>query len=175
MTSTGQNLPWSSGWHPYFKVVDTSQTVVEFDKCSPNGNPPWNHIIMGEGAPRVGDLIPTGKTEVWKLFDGTAPLGGTSTKPTYYDDEFKSTQSFTECPNLYALITDPLMPDTIKMQADNHHRIFQIFTGSTELWGEQSVVIEPMTGLADAYNNHDNLVILSAGETFAGSFAVSLV
>jgi len=61
------------------------------------------------------------------------------------------------------------------MQADNHHRIFQIFTGSTELWGEQSIVIEPMTGLADAYNNHDNLVILSAGETFAGSFAVSLV
>ena len=60
--------------------------MVTFDRCQK-----FNHVLMGAGAPRHGDLLPTGRTEPEIRFSGAAPIGGTKSNPTYYDDEFKAT------------------------------------------------------------------------------------
>ena len=39
-------------------------------------------------------------------------------------------------------------------------------------FGENAVAIEPMSGMADAYNNHDHLSTLSGEENWTGEFGV---
>ncbi len=47
-----------------------------------------------------------------------------------------------------------------------------IFTGSSSLFQENAVAIEPMGGMADAYNNHDHLSVISGGEIWKGEIGV---
>jgi hypothetical protein len=61
---------------------------------------------MGSGAPRNGDLIPTGRMEIVKGFDRSQPIGGTSDKPTYFDDEFKARDPY-PCSTIQTRIFDP--------------------------------------------------------------------
>ena len=55
---------------------------------------------------------------------------------------------------------------------DSNFRFVHVFTGSNSIFHENAVAIEPMSAMADAYNNHDHLTTLSAGETWGGSFGV---
>ena len=50
----------------------------------------------------------------------------------------------------------------------------KVFTGAKAGWGVDAIAVEAMSGEADAYNNHDGLHIIDAGETFVSSFGVYL-
>mmetsp|Transcript_23738 Transcript_23738/g.54731 ORF Transcript_23738/g.54731 Transcript_23738/m.54731 type:complete len:387 (+) Transcript_23738:135-1295(+) len=158
------DVPLTISWHPYLAVQDVSQAVIH-SAC------PLRHVVMGDGAPRHGDLIPTGNTETWDDFDGTHQVGGNSTNPTYMDDEFRLTPSIHACPNLEVAITDVAANNvTTVLFADPQFRYLQIYTGAMENWGESSIAVEPMVGKADAFNNGDGLQVLSADTTFEGTF-----
>ena len=181
----GGPLPWTASWHPYFAVTDVSTTKVSFDSCGGA----WRHLLCGPGAPRGGDLIPTGQSEEWTLFDGNTSLGGTAAKPTYFDDEYTST-----------LAANPLVPrprfdahgrrcgppgditnviidgdeQTVVVGEGMQFQTWQIFTGAKEGWGWDAIALEPMSGLADAFNNGKGLTVLMPGEAYEGSFSVHL-
>jgi len=162
----GVPLPFTFGWHPYFRAVDTSKVVIRFDKCG------WNRVLMGPGAPRNGSLIPTGQTQIETGFDGGTPIGGLAENPTYYDNEWKATRrvlGFVETE-----IRDPVAGYSSFLWQDSSFPLTQLFTGSMSLWGESAIAFEPMSGMADAFNNHDHLSILSAREQWSGSFGVYL-
>lgn len=127
---------------------------------------------MGPGAPRNGSLIPTGQTQIETGFDGTVPIGGSAGNPTYYDNEWKATRRVFEF--VETEIWDPVAGYSTFLWQDSSFPLTQLFTGSMSLWGESAIAFEPMSGIADAFNNHDHLSILSAGEQWFGSFGVYL-
>jgi len=178
-------VPWFNSWHPYFAVGDVSQARVEFDKCTPDWHASapaqWSHITMGPGAPKLGDLIPTGAATPWTAFDGETPLGGTETVPTYMDDEFKSllpnsASVIAACGLWYKQRIHDQGGDkaTLVLFADRQHPVFQIYTGARETWGWKAIALEPMSALADAYNNGDGLTVLWPGEVFEGAFGLGI-
>jgi len=178
-SSSGQAVPFYHSWHPYIKVSSVANAIVAFDASCAG----WNHLIMPPGAPRAGSLIPTGKTEAASksFIDGKSSIGGTDSKPTYYDDEFKSLATGTlfcgsnTSSMLEHTVFDPATKAKVVLFADrSQYRAVQIFTGARETFPEQwsAIALEPMSALADAYNNGDGLTILSAGETFQGTFGL---
>ena len=96
------------------------------------------------------------------------------------DDEFVSTSpviAFRHCPDPMnfeqEIIDEGGDGDAIVLFADRQHRVWQIFTGAKEGWGWDAIALEPMSGLADAFNNGDGLKVLSAGEVFEGTFGMT--
>ena len=189
------DVPLTISWHPYLAVQDGTPRHATPRRAMPRHvhhlplpNPmhphpppvsqavihsacPLRHVVMGDGAPRHGDLIPTGNTETWDDFDGTHQVGGNSTNPTYMDDEFRLTPSIHACPNLEVAVTDVAANNvTTVLFADPQFRYLQIYTGAMENWGESSIAVEPMVGKADAFNNGDGLQVVSADTTFEGTF-----
>jgi len=181
-------VPWSNSWHPYFAVGSIAQARVEFDRCVPEpasdvdaGATLWNHVTMGAGAPRDGDLIPTGAVTPWTSFDGIQPIGGSEAEPTFMDDEFESAlprssaESSSSCGDFKQRIHDDGGDNaTLVLFADRQHRVYQIYTGAREKSGVNGLVLEPMSALADAYNNGDGLTVLWPGDTFDGTFGASI-
>jgi len=99
-------------------------------------------------------------------------LGGSAGNPTYYDNEWKATRRVFEF--VETEIWDPVAGYSTFLWQDSSFPLTQLFTGSMSLWGESAIAFEPMSGIADAFNNHDHLSILSAGEQWFGSFGVYL-
>ncbi|XP_065887843.1 uncharacterized protein YihR-like [Dysidea avara] len=154
------------GWHPYFKCP-VYKSVITFDRqCNK-----WAHVLLNNHA------IPTGVTESFTGFNGGTVIGGTLSKPTHYDDAYKAIGN----PNdikcspavLKTTLYDPDADETIALYQDNFP-IVQVFTGIVGATGEQAVAIEPMSAMTDSFNNHDNLEILSGGETWTGIFGVHI-
>ena len=120
------------------------------------------------------DLIPTGFTEPWTKFDGTKILGGTSEKPTYYDDEFKATASTKQCPIIETRIIDTTSGSVSVLWQDEMYRFVQVYTGTKSALGENAIAVEAMSSEADSWNNGQGLRLLQCGETYTGSFGVYL-
>ena len=127
---------------------------------------------MCADSPVDSSLIPTGLTAPWTAFDGSAPLGGTTASPTYYDDEFKAIASVEHCPQLETRVHDLVSGDTAVLQQDARFRFVQVFSGTKKALGEHAVAVEAMSSEADAWNNMQGINVLQAGETFTGSFGV---
>ena len=154
-------LPFYMGWHPYF-VCSPYQAYVVFDNCTR-----WNHVELN------GNMDPTGITQLSYNFNGTTPIGGNQTNPTFYDDEFKPTAPTSPlCDTIETHIYDPPTDQTATLWQDSHFRLVHVFTGSVIDFHENAIAIEPMSGMADAYNNHDHLSVLSGGETWTGTVGV---
>lgn len=156
----GSPLPFYVGWHPYFKCTAYSSTVT-LDPCLK-----WNHVQMNY------NKDPTGKTEATSMFDGSKPIGGSAGKPTLYDDEFKPRRGSMTCPVLKTTLFDKTTNQAVVLWQDDQFRFVQVFTGFTSETQEEAIAIEPMSAMADAYNNHDHLTVLSDGETWTGTFGV---
>lgn len=154
-------MPFYMGWHPYFACTAYKAYVV-FDKCTP-----WNHVELND------NMDPTGITRLYHGFNGTEPIGGTETNPTFYDDEFKpSRPNHPSCDVMQTRIYDVPTKQTVVLWQDHNYRLVHIFTGSEASFHKDAIAIEPMSGMADAYNNHDHLSILSGGEEWSGTFGV---
>lgn len=163
----GQPVPFYNGWHSYFAVTDVSRASVELDRCGG-----WNHIKVTNDSNVYSDLIPTGFTEMWTDFNGKTAVGGSSERPTYYDDEFKSTASVAECPTLETRVRDAVSGSVSVLWQDAMYRFVQVYTGTVLALGENAIAIEAMSSEADAWNNGQGLRLLQSGEVFTGSFGV---
>lgn len=155
----GKPLPFYVGWHPYFKCTPET-TVIQFDPCHK-----WVHVGLNV------NMDPTGITYDFNPFDGASPIGGSPGKPTFYDDEFKSLRSGSECSSsrMETQISDTASGQTVVLWQDFDNHFMHVYTGYTE---EGSAAVEPMSAMADAYNNGDGLSVLSDGQTWTGSFGV---
>ena len=156
----GTPLPLYVGWHPYFACT-AYKAVVTLDPCTK-----WNHVTMDT------NFNPTGATQLNSTFDGSSPIGGTLNTPTFYDDEFKATEPAGVCHDLKTKLYDPDSDQTVVLWQAANFRYVHVFTGSMSKIGENAVAMEPMSAMADAYNNHDHLSTLSGGETWVGEFGV---
>ena len=149
------------GWHPYFKC-SVYQSIITFDKCTR-----WAHVLLNSRD------IPTGVTSEFTGFDGSTPIGGSATNPTYYDDGYKSIgTTYTTCSMFRTSLYDPPSGQTVVLYQDNSFPFLQVFTGIVSGTGEDAVAIEPMSAMTNAFNNHDHLQILSGGEVWKGFFGV---
>ena len=156
-------LPFYMGWHPYF-VCTPYKAYVILDKCTH-----WNHVELN------GNMDPTGVTHLFNGLNGTEPIGGNETYPTFYDDEYKPRDPDNPlCQTIKTHIYDPLTDQTITLWQDINYRLVHIFTGSVSLFQEDAIAIEPMSGMADAYNNHDHLSVISGGEMWTGTIGVNV-
>ncbi len=155
-------IPVYVGWHPYFACTAYSSTVTLDPTVS------WSHVELNR------NLNPTGITTLGSPFDGSTPIGGSSTEPTFYDDEYKSITPPPSNGFITTKLHDSASDKTIVLSQSPNMRFVHVFTGSTTGFGEGSVAIEPMSGMADAFNNHDHLTILSGQGTWQGSIRVSL-
>lgn len=157
----GYPMPFQVGWHPYFLVSDVSKAIVSFDRATA-----WNHVDV------TPDLIPTGMTQLWDNFTRGTPIGGTFENPTAYDDGSKPVlpiQSIT------TTVLDPLtMDQTILVQNGYSFPFVHVFTGSASIWGVQSVAVEPMSGMADCFNNKNDMIVLDSSQSWEGNFEVKL-
>lgn len=150
-------LPMYIGWHPYF-LCTTHKAIITFDQCTT-----WNHIQLNSNA------NPTGITTLGVPFDGNTPIGGTATNPTAYDDEYKAAMPPGVCGGITTKLYDPDTQKTVVLHQSANMRLLQVFTGIVG-----TVAIEPMSGMADAFNNHDHLSVLSGKEQWQASFGVYL-
>lgn len=156
-------LPVYVGWHPYFKCTAYS-AVVKLDQCVE-----WNHVELN------ANMNPTGITDKFYGLDGHEPIGGNLTNPTFYDDEYKPCEEPScDCEEgtLSTKICDIASGHNIVLWQDRSFRFVHVFTGYSSPDQETAIAIEPMSGMADAYNNHDHLTVLSGGETWNGRFGV---
>ena len=154
------------GWHPYFNCP-VYKCMIMFDRqCNK-----WAHILLNSRA------IPTGLSEQFTGFNGGTVIGGTSSNPTHYDDAYKAigNPGNMDCSPgiLKTTLYDPEADQTVILYQDNFP-IVQVYTGIVSATGEQAVAIEPMSAMTDSFNNHDNLEILSGGETWTGTFGIHM-
>ena len=152
-------MPFYMGWHPYFRCTPYKSYVV-LDQCTP-----WNHVELN------ANMDPTGITSLYHGLNGAEPIGGTEANPTFYDDEFKPVQPNNDgCKYIGTALYDEPSNQTVMLWQDPSFRLVHVFTGKVG-----TIAIEPMSGMADAYNNHDHLSVLSGGETWRGTVGVSIV
>ena len=153
----GTPLPFYMGWHPYFNCTAYTSHVM-FD---PFTN--WGHVELN------ANMDPTGITKQSTIFNGSTPIGGTKDEPTFYDDEFKALYGPEDS---YVRLIDTATGQTVRLWFDASFPFVHIYTGSSTTFHEDGVAMEPMSGMADAYNNHDGLSTISDGQTWHGSFGV---
>jgi len=164
----GWPLPFYNGWHPYFLVSDVSAARIVLDNRTA-----WRHVDVGvnDVPPRFSDMVPTTHVSDWGKNTGADAIGGNATAPTYMDDEVKAMAALD---SFQTRLVDPATRDVTVLHCDSSFRFLQIFTGAMATWGAAAVVLEPLSAMSDAYNNHDGLHVISAGETYENSFGVSL-
>ena len=150
-------LPLYIGWHPYF-LCTTHKALITFDDCTG-----WNHVKLNS------NMNPTGETSLGVPFDGRTPIGGTPTNPTPYDDEYKATLPPSTCDVIRTTLHDPDTGKTVVLSQSPNMRFLQVFTGIVG-----TVAIEPMSAMADAFNNHDHLSVISGNEMWSAWFSVYL-
>ena len=149
-------MPFYMGWHPYFHCVPNEAYVV-LDPCTS-----WNHVELN------ANMDPTGETTRYYGLNGSDPIGGTPLNPTFYDDEFKPINPRKpRCDYIQTRLYDEPTQQTVVLWQDSSFRFVHVFTGR-----QGAIAVEPMSGMADAYNNHDHLSVLSGGETWSGSVGV---
>lgn len=160
---SGWPLPFYNSWHAYFLVSDVSKAVITLDPSSA-----WTHIDVFNNSNKYSNLIPTGHVSPWPYWQNSA-VGGSFLNPTYYDDEVKA---LSQRPMFTHSITDGHI-NTL-FWADSNYNFVQVFTGAPAGWGDQSIAMEAMSGKADAFNNHDGLHIIEAGESFVSQFGIRM-
>lgn len=163
-------LPFYNGMHPYFRLhnVPVSQAYLVFDPCTS-----WVHMDVEDGNSNLNStMIPTGRVSAVHAYNGSAPIGGSPTAPTYIDDEFKALRS---CAGQRGFRTTLRDGDTdIVLWQDENYRFLQVFSGSMSLWGAPAVAIEPMSAACNAFNSGNGLHTIDGGETFSSTYGIQL-
>jgi len=173
----GWPLPFYNGWHPYFLCHPCADAFIKLDPAVG-----WEHVDVGMGKqfppPRYSNMVPTTHTSPWAECNGSAPIGPSSEPsvpgPLYMDDEVKALTDPGE--GFTTALVDPATSQSVLLHHDSAMRYLQIFTGAMASFPDDvdAVVLEPLSAMSDAYNNHDGLHIVSAGETYTSRFAVEV-
>lgn len=142
----GDDMPFGLGWHPYFK----------FDQGTASD---WQLQFASGNVFEVNDkMIPTGKSETYSEFATLKPIADTQ-----LDTGFKL--SDTKSPVVLAN-----SDAKISLTQSGQFEYLQIFIPPHR----KSVAIEPMTCLANAFNNKQGLRVLKSGESWEGRVEVSV-
>merc|ERR1712113_327694 len=94
--------------------------------------------------------------------------------PRYMDDEVKA--MIPEQLGFATRLVDPSTSQEVVLRHDQAMHYLQIFTGAKKSFSNaiDSVVLEPLSAMSDAYNNRDGLHVIGAGETFVSRFSVEV-
>merc|ERR1712166_312932 len=90
------------------------------------------------------------------------------------DDEVKAMRPLQR--DFATRLVDPSTEQTVVLHHGAAMHYLQIFTGAVASFdgAPDAVVLEPLSAMSDAYNNHDGLHVISAGETFVSTFSVEV-
>lgn len=147
-------MPFGDGWHPYFKtgtLVDRLQLIL----------PDCEELEVD------GGLIPTGKKKPYTRFSDLETIGKTE-----FDTPF-AIKVRERDDTAYIQLYDPDRNFQITLWQEvgkNKYNYFQIYIPQDR----QSIAIEPMTCAPDAFNNGIGLIVLEPGESFTGTYGVTL-
>lgn len=132
-------IPVQDGWHPYFTFggkIDDLQ--LEFQS---------KEMVVFDDA-----LIPTGELLPYQEFGSLKRLGDTS-----FDNCF--TVNFAECQPL-CVVRDTEKKIQIEISPGTHYPYLQIYTPPSR----NSIAIENLSAIPDAFNNKVGLITLQPGE-----------
>uniref|UniRef100_A0A7S3EQS1 Uncharacterized protein n=1 Tax=Haptolina ericina TaxID=156174 RepID=A0A7S3EQS1_9EUKA len=133
-------------------------------------------------------MVPTRHVRLWNRLNGSLPIGGRPTEPSYMDDEVKVTTPLTSgiaavrkrgIPSFWdrgdvfkTRLHDPVDDATTVLWHQSAY--LQVWTGALSAFGVDAVVLEPLSAMSDAFNNHDGLHMLSAGQSFRDAFGIRI-
>lgn len=117
-------------------------------------------------------MVPTGQTTPYHRFNGSLPVGGNASSPTYLDVEAKASAECAE-ERYKTTMRDPLSGDVVSITS-TRFPFLQIWTGPKPTFGVDALVLEPLSAMSDGFNNHDNLHIINPGQTFQAEIQVSV-
>jgi aldose 1-epimerase len=140
-----QNIPYAEGWHPYFNLgTSVNDCSLQFDS---------NTMLEFDET-----LIPTGKKINDERFVKGAVLG-----ETFLDNCFElNHQTHAKCVLSNQKIQLTILPET-------SYPYLQIYTPPHR----QSIAIENLSGIPDAFNNGIGLKLLEPNQTY--TFATSYI
>lgn len=146
-------IPVGDGWHPYFKtgsLMDDCLLTLPVEK---------SYEVDSR-------MIPTGKTKEEVVFTTPKKIG------LYrFDTGYKLAKSVTK--RAFTIVEDPANQLKMKVWQEAGEGLYnyvQIYIPPDR----KSIAIEPMTCLANAFNNKEGLLILSPGESRNFSFGLML-
>ncbi len=132
-------IPVSDGWHPYFTLGGNIDNLLMQMKVS--GKLVFNN-----------ELLPTGKTEIFKQFEKPAPIG-----ETIFDNCFKVKKG---AKNVFQL-TNTKNGVSLKIQPQSNYPFLQIYTPPHR----KSIALENLSAAPDALNNKMGLTILGKNKS----------
>jgi aldose 1-epimerase len=149
-----QPLPYGDGWHPYFRIGEKADDwVLELPKCS--------QILTNDVMIPTGEVISPNKLpKRYELQHKEFDTGFGITNP---DQNSEASIA----------LTNPVDEITLEIRQQTgggKYNFFQVFIPPSR----KSVAIEPMTCMADAFNNLSGLIVLEPGQCFEGEYLVRL-
>jgi len=146
-----QPIPFGTGWHPYFK------TGSKIDEC-------YLSLPVSHSFEVDERMIPTGKIILEKKFNVLTKIENTN-----FDTGYKIAKP---------TIVTTIIEDKIKKikliilqnANGNQYNYLQVYIPAHR----NSIAIEPMTCLTNAFNNKEGLIVLEPGEIKVISFGVKL-
>lgn len=143
-------MPYSDGWHPYFKLGGTVDNwVLQL--------PAVMTVDLQDNKIPTGNLIWEGKTPYINVL-----------KDMELDQGFR----FLLKERIWQTkLYNPVQQQQLIVWQDKSYPYVQIYTAPDR----QSIAIEPCTSCADAFNNGKGLLEIPAGGRFMGRYGVSLV
>ncbi len=148
-----QTIPVGDGWHPYFKIAS------KVDECILTLPVEFSYEVDER-------MIPTGKVNRETVFNKPNKIGASK-----FDTGYKLAKS--NDPVQYTILENP--SQNLKLVfwqegGEGKYNYLQIYTPPDR----QSIAIEPMTCLANAFNNGIGLISLKPKETMKISFGLKL-
>ena len=141
ITNKSENdIPYQDGWHPYFifgKPIDTLKLQLKS-----------LHKIELDN-----ELIPTGAKTVYKQFEHFKEIGNTE-----FDDCFEVNSAHDQA---VCILKDEEQKIQIEIYPDKAYPYLQLYTPSHR----NSIAIENLSAIPDAYNNQIGLITLTPQET----------
>ncbi len=142
------SMPVGVGWHPYFTV---GETIDELEMLFP----PCEQVLIDER------MIPTGVNEPYTKFNAWKKI-----EKTELDTCFVPAMGALE--EVSVKLWSSKLNFGIEVWQDKNFGFIQVYTSPDR----KSIAIEPMSCNINAFQSKDGLSVLTAGESFSGSFGV---
>jgi aldose 1-epimerase len=147
-----RNIPMADGWHPYFKLDEKVDNLYL-------RLPSSKKILVDK------NMIPDGKIDKFGNFKRLTKIEGQN-----FDDGFSLSGRIgiarTEIYNEEKKLMLVVWQETGKMK----YNYLQVFIPPDR----ESIAIEPMTSIADAFNNKKGLIVLKPNDEFKAKYGVFL-
>src|SRR3954470_19950289 len=149
INESSHDMPLSDGWHPYFHLGDTINTLsLQFRST---------HKVVFDDR-----LLPTGSYEPYTRFNELQPLGNTQ-----FDNCFVLSDDFSQPA---CILHDEKANLELSIMPEVNYPYLQIYTPDNR----RGIAIENLSSPPDAFNNAVDLIILKPGESASFTTAYQL-